>query len=86
MSLNITDLNKFKNLDFVIRLLQQQHDLLLNRQLATPYHRTIFTICVCTWWGVRIEQTINVNISVEIFKQRTQDFQLPTIKSKTACW
>jgi len=33
MSLNIIHSNIFKNFNFVIRLLQQQHDLLLNRQL-----------------------------------------------------
>jgi hypothetical protein len=32
-SSNITDSSIFKSLNFVIRLLQQQHDLLVNRQL-----------------------------------------------------
>jgi len=36
-------------------------------QTATSFHKTVFTIYVCMWWGVWIEQTFNVTISAEIY-------------------
>jgi len=47
MSLNITDSNIFENLNFVIRLLQQQHDLLLNRQLPLTTEPSLPFVFVC---------------------------------------